>query len=406
MTPSAPARDPRGLAWEVPEPIYVARRTGEFVDVNQAFLELVGADDLETVRRLPPERLWVDPAARRAHLAKAGAGTGAVETECDIQRLDGDVRVVIDRCIAVAGPEGEPLLLVGTLQDITTLKARENELRRLAVRDPLTGSYNRRYLAELTPILEAEEDRWGIIILDLDDFGRYNDEHGHQAGDEVLVHTSRFLMQQLRAGDVVIRIGGDEFMALLLGEDTAHTGVVAARLERAAGAGAPAPFTLGWSVREGDEPLAATIGRADEKLVHVKVRERRYPPRRSAPRHSGAASRATVLVVDPDPLIRSAVKRYIEHDGHIVVAVPDRGAALAALEKHEVNLAFVDVGARRRGTEILGQLRANRPSLPLVAMSGTEEPLDEAQTAYGPLYILAKPFAMDRFATILRIVLR
>ncbi|MGD2135361.1 MAG: diguanylate cyclase [Gemmatimonadales bacterium] len=406
MTSSTPAGGHRALAWEIPEPIYIVRVGGQFVDVNRAFLDLVGAQSLDVLERYPPERLWVDAEARQTRLAKAAAGDGSAEAECNIQRLDGGLRVVLDRCVAVPSSDGDERLLVGTLQDVTTLRARESELRRLAVRDPLTGSYNRRYLAELTPILEAQEERWGVVAIDLDHFKHYNDEHGHRAGDEILARTARFLMQQVRAEDVVIRVGGDEFVALLLGEDTTHTEEVAQRLERAAVDEAPAPFSIGWTLRQSGEPLADTIGRADEKLIHVKVTERSYPTRRYPARHSGPISRASVMIVDEDSSIRAAVKRFIEHDGHIVVDVADPETALAALKKHTIDLAFVDIGRDPHGAEILGQLRRQQPALPLVAMSSVEEVLDRAQVEFGPLYVLPKPFAMNRFATILRVVLR
>ena len=395
----------RSLAWNVPDPLYVTDADGAFIDVNPALLDLVGAESLEALRRHPLERLWVDPAARQARVASAFT-EGTSSNECDIQRFDGEVRVVVDRCVSVTDPEDGTRVLVGTLVDITAAKVRENELRRLAVRDPLTGCYNRRYLSELTPVVEAEEDSWGVIILDLDHFKQYNDEHGHQAGDEILTRTARFIMQQLRAEDVVIRVGGDEFVALLMGDDTSHVEEVAHRLEAAATGAAPAPFSLGWSIRQLGEPLGETIRRADQQLIHVKVKERPFPRRRTKRRRSGPVNRAIVLIVDDDAGVRSAVKRYIEREGYLVLEAADRPEALTAAERHQVTLAFVDIGSESAAQDLLSALRACLPSVTLVAMSPVEEALIQAQEVYGPLYVLAKPFQMDRFITILRVVLR
>lgn len=394
----------RALAWDVSDATYVADTTGAFIDVNPAFLSLVGARSVDDLRHHPFERMWIDLDARHARVATA-VRDGACTEECDIQRFDGEVRVVIDRCARVTDSHDGSSMLVGTLVDITALRMRENELRHLAVRDPLTGCYNRHYLGELTPVLEFEETMWGVIILDLDRFKRYNDEHGHKAGDEILTRTARFLMQQLRAEDVVIRIGGDEFVALLVGDDTAHVEEVARRLERSGKGGAPAPFSLGWSTRKGNEALSATIERADQELIHVKTKERPVYSRRTVPRRSGPVNRAVVLIVDDDVAVRSAVKRYIERDGHLVVEASNGAEALAALDAHDVTLAFVSIGAGT-GTTLLDELRARQPLLTLVAMSPIDEVLARTQERCGPLYLLSKPFPIDRFLTILRIALR
>ena len=65
---------------------------------------------------------------------------------------------------------------------------------------------------------DRRDTSWGVIVVDVDHFKDYNDSHGHQAGDEVLIKVSRFLMRHVRAEDPVVRIGGDEFLALLLSE--------------------------------------------------------------------------------------------------------------------------------------------------------------------------------------------
>ncbi len=95
----------------------------------------------------------------------------------------------------------------------------QREVNRLALHDPLTGLFNRRYLRlQLdAAIAKAERDRsmLALLVLDLDGFKPINDRHGHAAGDEVLVEVARRLGKHARRGELVARLGGDEFVIVL-----------------------------------------------------------------------------------------------------------------------------------------------------------------------------------------------
>jgi diguanylate cyclase (GGDEF)-like protein/PAS domain S-box-containing protein len=110
---------------------------------------------------------------------------------------------------------------------VTNIRLRET-LRYQAIRDPLTGLYNRRYMEES---LERELRRaarhgmpLGVIMLDLDHFKRFNDTFGHAAGDTVLRELGLMLMSLLRGEDIACRYGGEEFMLIIL--DTERQAVV------------------------------------------------------------------------------------------------------------------------------------------------------------------------------------
>jgi diguanylate cyclase (GGDEF)-like protein len=98
------------------------------------------------------------------------------------------------------------------------LRDQHAQLREAAFADPLTGAHNRRYFDQFLTMAmdEARRERRGVTLLvfDIDDFKRFNDEHGHAAGDEILKETVRLLRSVIRPSDRVCRIGGDEFAVI------------------------------------------------------------------------------------------------------------------------------------------------------------------------------------------------
>jgi len=92
-------------------------------------------------------------------------------------------------------------------------------LRNLAMVDPLTGLYNRRFAVQRLASEVARSERRGhpltVLTLDLDDFKLINDKHGHPAGDQVLQEFAAHLNRVIRGSDLAVRLGGDEFLVLL-----------------------------------------------------------------------------------------------------------------------------------------------------------------------------------------------
>jgi diguanylate cyclase (GGDEF)-like protein/putative nucleotidyltransferase with HDIG domain len=135
-----------------------------------------------------------------------------------------------------------------------------DELNRVSRADPLTGALNRRgfderFEAELSRARRANAPL-GLILLDLDDFKRTNDVHGHAAGDEQLRWAVRTLSSLLRPSDAVGRLGGDEFALLVPDAGSAETHALAARLRAALAEGAPASLGAASFPSDGDDPSA------------------------------------------------------------------------------------------------------------------------------------------------------
>ena len=149
---------------------------------------------------------------------------------CEYRVLAKDGRIVWIRDESTMyAEEGQAVHSQGFMLDITRRREAEEELRRLAWSDPLTSLPNRALLVERLGDCETDSPR-SLLFLDLDDFKTINDSLGHQAGDGVLVELARRIDGVMRDGDLVARIGGDEFAVLAQTADAASLEALAARL--------------------------------------------------------------------------------------------------------------------------------------------------------------------------------
>jgi diguanylate cyclase (GGDEF)-like protein/PAS domain S-box-containing protein len=167
--------------------------------------------------------------------------------------------------------DGDEPFVLGHAQDITERRNYERRLRELSTTDPLTGAHNRRFLDEHARALG--DSRWGCILVDLDRFKQVNDRHGHERGDQVLLGVAGFLRAHAPRDAIVVRMGGDEFL-LMAKEATPESIASLSESMLADAAQAPIGFTLGCAVRDGTEPLDATIRRADQALYAARAAAR------------------------------------------------------------------------------------------------------------------------------------
>ena len=180
---------------------------------------------------------------------------------------------------------GNPVIQV-LLQDITDLKKTELKLRLLSQRDPLTGTYNRRFaMHEAEALLSAPNSRsLGVLIIDADHFKAVNDTYGHAAGDAALIAlaeigtelTSMYPGEQLAP---FCRFGGEEFVALLPGCDVAQARDFAEQLrQRVEGRRIVGPdgefsitVSIGVSTAQPGTSFDAALARADKALYAAKA---------------------------------------------------------------------------------------------------------------------------------------
>jgi diguanylate cyclase (GGDEF)-like protein/PAS domain S-box-containing protein len=146
--------------------------------------------------------------------------TDHFECEHRIQHRDGSYRWVLCRALAFRDDNGNPTRMAGSQTDITKRKETEEQLRHNALHDMLTGLPNRAMFMDLLGRLQRRALRregisFAVLFLDLDRFKLINDSLGHAIGDKLLQAVARRLEACVRPGDIVSRLGGDEFTVLL-----------------------------------------------------------------------------------------------------------------------------------------------------------------------------------------------
>jgi diguanylate cyclase (GGDEF)-like protein len=191
----------------------------------------------------------------------------------------------------LAGAEADERFALNVTSQVAlamaNVKLRES-LQIQAVRDPLTGLYNRRYLEQALDRelrrAAREKTPLAVVMADIDFFKRINDTSGHAAGDEVLRELGRFFIAHLRPYDVACRFGGEEFMLILPGSTLESAVRHAERLREAVRSLAPAfegrplgrlSLSLGVAAipRDG-ETAEALIASADAALYRAKAEGR------------------------------------------------------------------------------------------------------------------------------------
>jgi diguanylate cyclase (GGDEF)-like protein/PAS domain S-box-containing protein len=203
------------------EGIMITEADGTIIKVNEAFTRITGYSPEEAVGRNPrflsaghqsPESY----AAMWSDLQEKGHWRG----ETWNRRNNGEVYAEMQSISSVPDPDGQSVHYVSLFSDITSVKDYQHQLERLAHFDVLTGLPNRVLLADrlrqAMTRAQRQETLLAVVFLDLDGFKAINDNHGHQAGDQLLISLAARLKAGLRESDTLARIGGDEFVAVLV----------------------------------------------------------------------------------------------------------------------------------------------------------------------------------------------
>jgi diguanylate cyclase (GGDEF)-like protein/PAS domain S-box-containing protein len=227
---------------------------------------------------------FIDWSDRGRWVAGLASGAEGGEQDFKLRRKDGSVLWATVKASLVGDPGGRFGGTLATVADATARKATEDELKRLALVDELTGLRNRRGFLAVAEHLAQVAQRTGtnmtLVYIDLDNMKQINDRFGHSAGDQALIETAEILRRTFRRSDVLARLGGDEF-CVLIGQDGAAVKSSLDRLaaglaDRGPDAFPPLSLSLGVAIFDAQArpTIESLIDQADAAMYEDKVRKR------------------------------------------------------------------------------------------------------------------------------------
>ncbi len=245
---------------------------GRYVEVNAALCELSGYPAAELLGSEPRAHLHPADAEEDARAVERLIAGDAKSYEREQRWLAPDRRViwVLLTASLVRDADGEPFYWLRQAQDIDQRKRFEGQLEFLARHDALTGLFNRYSFDRAISRELALARRYGgsgaVLMMDIDNLKLVNDTLGHSAGDEVIANVAHLLTERLRETDVLARVGGDEFAALLARIDREQAEEVATSLVAVVREGSflagverslPVTLSVGVASYAGEDPTNA-----------------------------------------------------------------------------------------------------------------------------------------------------
>lgn len=260
---------------------------GTWMRVNPALCQLTGYSE-EELQKLTfsdithPDDIAADEAQAERVLA------GEIESYTMEKRYitkAGEVVWIELNGSVVKDDDGKPLHFISQIQDISARRIVEEELRRSAIEDPLTGLPNRRFFNDQIARQLDRSRRHGenavVLMIDIDEFKAVNDRFGHAGGDKFLCFFADHLKHDARGHDVVSRLGGDEFATMKVAIDPANAATLAHRTMETfdllemelGGTTIQCRASVGWALlNDKTENVDSVLREADHSMYEVKRR--------------------------------------------------------------------------------------------------------------------------------------
>jgi len=365
--------------------IALADSEGNMTYVNPSLLKMWGYDHASELLGKHVTEFWQAKEKAR-EVGRALRDRGGWLGELVAAKKDGSTFDVQLSATTVIDAAGKPLCIMGSFVDISEHKRAEEERERLhselelrAITDSLTGLYDHTYfyqrLAEEIDRSKRYDHSFALLLMDVDDFKRFNESRGHQVGDEMLRLVADCIQAGLRRSDIAFRYGGDEFAAILPHADPskAETAVdrmnkrIAKRLKQMDGDGANRlTLTAGVACFPDDGATADELVRiADATLYNAKwvARARDIMGQREdiqslvsalVSRQGGAAGSARGAAFRPEALHEQQARIVSSVASSIAVALKDAGVAQALEDPDLQVLATVGAAAEIKDRYIRG----------------------------------------------------
>jgi diguanylate cyclase (GGDEF)-like protein len=281
-----------------------------------------------------------------------------------------------------------------------------NRFRDMAIRDDLTGMYNRRFLDEnlrhVWLLSQRNRQPLSFIIMDLDSFKLINDTHGHRVGDQVLCEAARIIQASIRSSDIAARLGGDEFAVILPETDPSDARIVCRRIltnfrmspVAAGDRKVTCTVSIGLAscmveqmrsytdlVQEADGALYAAKRAGKNQFAQWTPTEKAadqpaapQQPAAAAAAAAAATGKGSVLVVDDEKPIRDLVMAILTMHGYEGTACATLEEAMETLRKEsdrfDIVLTDLNLGDGASGFQLLEALRSSDESSVRIVMTG------------------------------------
>lgn len=278
----------------LPDATLVIDREGKVIAWNRAIEEMTGVKKEDMLgqgeyayavpfygvrRTMLIDLVFMDDEEVREKYEYVERERDAVYAEVRIPSLRGREVYLWGKASPLYDGEGNVVGAIESIRDTTERMHEKERLKYLSLHDPLTGLYNRAYFEEeLRRVEDGRSDPVSVIVIDIDGLKFINDTLGHDTGDSLLVATAMVIRNSLRETDVVARIGGDEFAALLpRGEESSAQHVCKKIKKKVANYNAlnpqvPLSISMGFATRgDASQSIFDLFKEADNKMYREKL---------------------------------------------------------------------------------------------------------------------------------------